>query len=56
MVKKSILIDSLRGPYFGIRTAKVDRSRTDFTDFFSWKDVQKEAFWREVETVSLYEQ
>ena len=29
---KSILTGSLSGPYFAIRTAKMDRSRTDFTD------------------------
>ena len=32
MMNRSILIGSLSGPYFAIRTAKMDHSRTDFTD------------------------
>ena len=34
-VKRSILIGSLSGPNFAIRTAKMDRSRTEFTDLCS---------------------
>ena len=34
-VKRSILIGSLSGPNFAIRTAKMDRSRSDFTDLCS---------------------
>ena len=37
MEKRSILIGSLSGPNFSIRTAKMDRSRTDL---LSWKDIQ----------------
>ena len=44
MVKRSILIGSLSGPYFATRTVKMDRSRTDFTGLCSWKDIQKETF------------
>ena len=32
--------------YTDRRTAKMDRSRSDFTDLCSWKDIQKETFWR----------
>ena len=45
MVKRSILIGSLSGPNFATRTAKMDRSRTDFTDLCFWKDIQKKTFW-----------
>ena len=31
---------------FAILIARVDRSRSDFTDLCSWKDIQKETFWR----------
>ena len=34
-VKRIILVGSLNGPYFVIRTAKMDRSRSDFTDLCS---------------------
>ena len=34
-VKRSILIGSLSGPNFVIRTAKMDSSRTEFTDLRS---------------------
>ena len=34
-------------------SAKMDGSRTDFIDLCSWKDIQKEIFWREVETLSF---
>ena len=45
MVKRSILIGSLSSPNFAIRPAKMDRSRTEFTDLCSWKDIQKKTFW-----------
>ena len=32
MMKRSILISSLTGPYVAIRTAKINRKRTDFND------------------------
>ena len=35
MVKRSILIGSLSGPNLAIRTAKMDRSRTEFADLCS---------------------
>ena len=44
MVKRSILIGSLSGPYFAIRTTKMDRSRTDFIDLCFIKDVQRKHF------------
>ena len=53
MVERIILIDSLSGPNFAIRTAEMDRSRTEFTDLCFWKDIHKETFWRKVETFSL---
>ena len=31
-------------PYFAIRNAKMDRSRTDFNDWSFWKDIQKNTF------------
>ena len=34
-LKRSILLGSLSRLNFAIRTAKMDRSRTDFTDLFS---------------------
>ena len=34
-VKTNILTGSLSGPKFAIRTAKMDRSRSDFTDLCS---------------------
>ena len=33
---------SLSGLNFALRTAKMDHSRSDFTDLFSLKDIQKE--------------
>ena len=39
-VKRSILI----GPKFAIRTANMDRLRTEFTDLCSWKEIQKKTF------------
>ena len=42
MVKRSILIGSLSGPYFAIRTAKMDRSRSDLTDSCSRKDINRD--------------
>ena len=53
MVKRNILIGSLIGPNFAIRTAKLDRSRTYFIDLCSLKDIQKETFCCWVETFSL---
>ena len=50
MVKRSILIGCLSGPNFAIRTAKMDRSRSEFTDLCSWKEIQKKTFRRYVET------
>ena len=44
--EKSILIGSLSGQNFAIRTAKMDYSRNYFTDLCSWKNIQKETFWR----------
>ena len=35
MLKRNILIGSLSGPNFAIRTAKIDRSQTDFDDLCS---------------------
>ena len=32
-------------PNFAIRTAKIDRLRSDLTYLCSWKDIQKETFW-----------
>ena len=32
MMKRSILIGSLSGPKFAIRTAKMDRAQIDFTE------------------------
>ena len=46
MVKRSILIGSLSGPYFAMLTAEMDRLRTDFNDLWFWKVIQKETFWR----------
>ena len=43
-VKRSILIGSLSGPNFAIRTTETDRSRTDTTGLCSWKDIQKQTF------------
>ena len=44
MVKRS-MIGSLSGPYFAILgTAKMDRSRNDFTDLSYGKDVQNKTF------------
>ena len=40
------MIGSLSGPNFAIRTAKMDRSRTDFIDLYFRKDILKETFWR----------
>ena len=43
IVKRSILIGSLRGLYFAIRNAKMDCSQTDFNELCSF---QKETFWQ----------
>ena len=45
LVKTSILIGSLSCPNFALQTAKMDCSRTDFTDLCSWNGIQKETFW-----------
>ena len=45
-VKMSILIGSLSGPNFAIRTTKMELSRTDFVAFCFRKDICKEPFWR----------
>ena len=45
MMKRSILIGSLSGLNFAVQTTKMDCSQTDFTDLWSWKDIQKETFW-----------
>ena len=44
--EQSKLIGSLSGPNFAIRTAKMDRSRTEFTYSCSWKLIQKKTFRR----------
>ena len=44
MLRRSVLIGSLNGPCFAIRTAKMDLSWTDFTDLRFLKDIQKETF------------
>ena len=38
-MKRGILIGSLNGPNFAIGTAKMDHSRSDFTDLCSLKDI-----------------
>ena len=42
--EQSNLIGSLSGPNFAIRTAKMDRSWTEFTYSCSWKVIQKKTF------------
>ena len=49
----SILIGSLSGPNFAIRTTKMELSRTDFVAFCFRKDICKEAFGRLVNTFTL---
>ena len=44
MVEYSILIGSRNGPYLAIRIAKVDHSRTDFTDLCFKKIFQRKLF------------
>ena len=43
-VKRSILIGCLSGPNFAIRTPKMDRSRTDFTDCVLEKIFKRKQF------------
>ena len=43
--KCSILIGFLSGLYFAIRTAKMDRSRTDFTVLCFMKSYQNKKFY-----------
>ena len=43
-MKRRILIGSLNGPYFAKRIAKMDHSRTDFSDCFL-KRYSKEHFF-----------
>ena len=40
------MIGSLSGPNFAIRITKMDRSRTEFTDLCSLKEIQKKTFSR----------
>ena len=44
MVERSILIGSLSAPNFTVKTAKMDRSRTDLADLCFCKDIQKQYF------------